>query len=72
MMQILCVVAVLSAIVIYFAYSMGKVQGSQEEKDKQDEVIKNALKIKLDANVDELRKKYKRGSSVRSTKSDIL
>ena len=49
---------------IWFAYSMGKTQGTQEEKDKQNEIIKDAIKVRLDADVDKLRKKYKRGSSV--------
>lgn len=49
---------------IWFAYSMGKTQGTQEEKDKQNEIIKDAIKVRLDADVDKLRKKYKRGGSV--------
>ena len=68
MSYIVLVIAVIVAI--GFVYSFGYLEGSQTEKDKQNEkeleTLKTAVAARNNADVDKLRSKYKR-NSVRST-----
>lgn len=68
MSYIVLVIAVIVAT--GFVYSFGYLEGSQNEKDKQNEkeieTLKTAVAARNNADVDKLRSKYKR-NSVRST-----
>lgn len=61
--NLVAVVAAISAIVISFVYAIGRMQGSQAEKGKQNEqeleVVKDAIRIRLNSNPEQLRSKYK-------------
>lgn len=63
MNTLILVVVIISIITIGFVYAIGRLHGSQAEKGKQNEqeleLIKDAVKIRLNSNTDKLRKKYK-------------
>lgn len=63
MNNLVLVVEIISVIIIGFVYVIGRLHGSQKERTKQNEreleVVKDAVKIRINSNVDELRRKYK-------------
>jgi len=63
-MNLVIVLAVVSIIIIAFVYSIGKLHGIQRQKVKQNEErlnnILRACSARTNADVDKLRKKYRR------------
>ena len=64
MSTLILVVLIVGIATLSFVYAIGHLHGSQKERAKQNEreleIVKDAVKIRINANPDELRKKYKR------------
>ena len=63
-MNLILTVAIISAITIIFVYAVGRAHGSQKERSRQSEERLNnlfrACSARTNADVDKLRKKYRR------------
>lgn len=60
------VIMIATVVAVIFVYTVAYIQGTQDEKEKQNgkelETLKSAITARNNADVDKLRKKYKRNS----------